>query len=203
MIAVVDHGLGNLRSVQKALEHLGFPVTLTRQPDQIEAASHLVVPGVGAFRDCMENLTALGLLAPIRRAIERGKPYLGICLGLQILFSVGEEFGPSPGLGIITGRVVRFNPPTGSGLKTPHMGWNQIRIVRPSPLLSGIPDGSHFYFVHSYYGVPEDASVVLTVTDHGVPFASGLAQGSVYACQFHPEKSQELGLRILSNFGKL
>jgi glutamine amidotransferase len=203
MIAVVDHGLGNLRSVQKALEHVGYPARLTRDPKEVEAATHLVLPGVGAFKNCMDNLAELDLIGPIRRSIEKGKPYLGICLGLQILFTEGEEFGRHPGLGLISGRVVRFQPKPRSGLKVPHMGWNQIRIEKEDPLLAGVETGSDVYFVHSYYGVPEDPSVILTTTEHGVRFASGIVKGSVRALQFHPEKSQQVGLRILSNFGKL
>lgn len=202
MIAVVDHGIGNIRSVHKALEHLGYPACLTRKPEEIDAASHLVVPGVGAFRDCMENLEALGLIRPICRAIEKGKPYLGICLGLQILFTEGEEFGVHPGLDLLPGRVIRFTPDHGSGLKVPHMGWNRIRIEKQSPFLEGIPSESPVYFVHSYYGVPIDPSVILTTTEHGVRFASSISSNLLFACQFHPEKSQQVGLQILSNFGK-
>jgi glutamine amidotransferase len=203
MIAVIDHGLGNLRSVLKAFEHLGYPVRLTRKSEEVESASHIVVPGVGAFKDCVDNLKDLGLIRPIRRAVERGKPYLGICLGLQILFTEGEEFGVHPGLDLVAGRVVRFTPTPGSGLKVPHMGWNRIQIEKESLLLEGVPSGSYLYFVHSYYGVPKDPGVVLTTTEHGVRFASGLAVGSLFACQFHPEKSQQIGLQILTNFGKL
>ncbi|HET6369566.1 MAG TPA: imidazole glycerol phosphate synthase subunit HisH [Nitrospiria bacterium] len=203
MIAVIDHGLGNLRSVLKAFEHLGYPAHLTRKPEEVESASHIVVPGVGAFKDCIDNLNELELIRPLRRAVERGKPYLGICLGLQILFTEGEEFGVHPGLDLIPGRVVRFTPPPGSGLKVPHMGWNRIQIEKESALLEGVLSGSYVYFVHSYYGVPKDPRVVLTTTEYGVRFASGLAVDALYACQFHPEKSQQIGLQILTNFGKL
>jgi len=203
VIAIIDHGLGNLRSVVKAFEHLGLASRLTRSPDEVGAASHLVVPGVGAFKDCMDNLEQLGLIRALRQGVERGKPYLGICLGLQILFTEGEEFGVHPGLDLIPGRVVRFRPGPKSGLKVPHMGWNRIQIQKESPVFSGIDSGSFFYFVHSFYGVPQDPGVISTTTDYGVRFASSLSMGSLYACQFHPEKSQEVGLRLLSNFGKL
>lgn len=205
MIAIVDYGMGNLRSVWKAFHFLGVDARLTRNPRDIEEAERVVLPGVGAFRDCMVNLERFGLLEPILRAIESGKPYLGICLGLQVLFEQGEEFGRSQGLGVLRGRVVRFAPdmpaqgPRGF-LTVPHIGWNSVQVVRPAPHLEGIPEGAHFYFVHSYFGVPQDPSVVATRTHYGVEFASSIWKENLFACQFHPEKSQALGLRVLRNF---
>lgn len=205
MIAIVDYGMGNLRSVWKAFHFLGADARLTREPRDIRDAERVVLPGVGAFRDCMANLERFGLLEPIRQAIEAGKPYLGICLGLQVLFEQSDEFGESKGLGVVRGKVVRFPKdmpwagPRGH-LSVPHIGWNSIQIVRPAPPLYGIPQGAHFYFVHSYFGVPEDPSVVATTTDYGVEFASSVWKDNVFACQFHPEKSQTMGLRILKNF---
>jgi len=199
-IVIVDYGSGNLRSVQRSFERAGFPSEITRDPNIVAEASHLVVPGVGAFSDCMDNLEKLGLLEPIRDFIQAEKPYLGICLGLQILFSEGTEFGAKPGLGILPGQVVRF-PKT--DLKVPHMGWNQIRIQQETPLLKNIPNGSYFYFVHSYYGAPKEKNCIATTTDYGVSFPSAVAQGRLFACQFHPEKSQALGRKLLENFAKL
>jgi len=198
-IVIVDYGSGNLRSVQKGLERAGYPSVVSGSPVVVSDASHLVVPGVGAFPDCMRNLDALHLLKPISEAIRAGKPYLGICLGLQILFTEGMEFGPHPGLGILPGTVVRFPE---NELKVPHMGWNQIRIEKKSPFLEGIPDGAYFYFVHSYYGDPKENDWVTTTTEYGVRFPSSVSRDHLFACQFHPEKSQQMGLKLLSNFAR-
>ncbi len=199
MIAVVDYGRGNLRSVQKAFEHLGYEAVVTRDPEVILRADKAVLPGVGAFGDCMENLRRFGLVEVVKEFIASGKPFLGICLGLQLLFSESEEFGPVEGLGVVKGRVVRFP----RGLKIPHMGWNQVEVVSGSGLFEGIKSGDYFYFVHSFYVVPEDESVVATYTDYGVRFASSICVDNIFATQFHPEKSQRLGLRVLDNFGRL
>ena len=197
-LAIVDYGMGNLRSVQKAFERLGHAAEVTRDPDRIATAPAVVLPGVGAFGACMTNLMALGLVEPVRHAIAAGRPFLGICLGMQLLFDESEEFGPVAGLGILPGRVVRFAPdPT---LKVPHMGWNAVRKVRATPVLAGIDDGAYVYFVHSYYPVPSDRAVVATTTPYGVEFASSVVRDNVFACQFHPEKSQQIGLRLLDNF---
>ncbi len=199
MIAVVDYGRGNLRSVQKAFEHLGYEAVVTRDPEVILRADKAVLPGVGAFGDCMENLRRFGLVEVVKEFIASGKPFLGICLGLQLLFSESEEFGPVEGLGVVKGRVVRFP----RGLKIPHMGWNQVEVVSGSGLFEGIKSGDYFYFVHSFYVVPEDESVVATYTDYGVRFASSICVDNIFATQFHPEKSQRLGLKVLDNFGRL
>ncbi|MFQ5588365.1 MAG: imidazole glycerol phosphate synthase subunit HisH [Nitrospiria bacterium] len=199
-IVIVDYGSGNLRSVQRGFERAGFAATITRNPNVVSEATHLVVPGVGAFSDCMDNLEKLGLLTPIKESILSEKPYLGICLGLQILFSEGTEFGARPGLGIIPGQVVRFPK---NDLKVPHMGWNQIQIEKETSILKDIPGETYFYFVHSYYGAPEDTAYMATTTDYGVRFASSVSQGRLFACQFHPEKSQEMGRRLLENFANL
>lgn len=205
MIAVVDYDMGNLRSVQKAFEAVGYPAAVTRSPKAIADASHVVLPGVGAFGDCMRNLETYGLVEPIRKAIESGKPFLGICLGFQLLFDESEEFGTHRGLGVIPGKVVRFPSSLSNGsprtLKVPHMGWNSLTMQRRTPLLDGVPDAAYVYFVHSYYVVPDDHSVVSTTTDYGGPFVSSVARDNIFACQFHPEKSQAGGLRIIKNFG--
>jgi glutamine amidotransferase len=206
MITIIDYGMGNLRSVQKGFERLGFDARVTAEPGGVARAGKLVLPGVGAFRDCMENLRTGGFVEPIRRHIEAGRPFLGICLGLQLLFTESEEFGRHQGLGIIPGRVVRFPAEMrqrGEELKVPHMGWNQIAVRRDAPIFKGVADGSSVYFVHSYYVVPEDDGVVATVTDYGVPFCSSIWKENVMATQFHPEKSQAVGLRILKNFGDM
>ena len=197
-VAIVDYGMGNLRSVQKAFERLGHAAEVTRDADRIGEAPAVVLPGVGAFGACMTNLTTLGLVEPVRHAIARGRPFLGICLGMQLLFDESEEFGPVGGLGVLRGRVVRFPP--SPELKVPHMGWNAVRIARRAPALGGIEDGDYVYFVHSYYPVPADPAVVATTTGYGVEFASSVARDNLFACQFHPEKSQRVGLRILENF---
>jgi glutamine amidotransferase len=200
MIAVMDYGMGNLRSVQKAFESMGHRAVVTRDSHTIADASHLVLPGVGAFPDCMRNLQEFDLVGPLLEGINRGRPFLGICLGMQLLFTESEEFGPHKGLDLIKGRVVRF--PT-TELKVPHMGWNRLNPQRSHPLLKGLPQESYVYFVHSYYVVPDDPGVIATRTDYGVEFASSIARDNIFACQFHPEKSQTVGLKILDNFAKL
>ena len=199
MIAIIDYGMGNLRSVQKGFERVGFQASVTRDVGEILSARGVVLPGVGAFRACMDNLKRFGLIEAICQVVQQKKPFLGICLGFQLLFSESEEFGRQPGLDLFPGRVVGFHP--NNGLKVPHMGWNRIEKKKDSPFLEGISDGDYVYFVHSYYVVPEIPSVVATTTDYGSRFVSSIATESLFACQFHPEKSQEVGLRILSNFG--
>ena len=183
-LAVVDYGMGNLRSVAKAFERVGQAAEVTRDPERILGAPGVVLPGVGAFGACMANLGALGLREPVREAITGGRPFLGICLGMQLLFDESEEFGPIEGLHILPGRVVRFAPHPGR--KVPHM--------------AGIADGAYVYFVHSYYPVPADPALVATTTPYGAEFASSVVRDNVFACQFHPEKSQAVGLRLLENF---
>lgn len=200
MIAIVDYGMGNLRSVQKALERAGAQAIVTREPGDIEAASGVVLPGVGAFSACMHNLEKYGLVEPIRDTVSRRKPFLGICLGFQLLFSESEEFGPQRGLDLFPGKVVGFRP--SPDRKVPHMGWNRLEKKIDSPFLDGIASGDYVYFVHSYHAVPQDRSMIATSTDYGEPFVSSVATDSLFACQFHPEKSQELGLRILTNFAR-
>lgn len=200
MIAIVDYGMGNLRSVQKGFERVGFEAEVTRDVGRIASARGVVLPGVGAFQACMENLKRLDLIEPIRRIVREQKPFLGICLGFQLLFSESEEFGLQKGLELFPGRVVGFQP--GDGLKVPHMGWNRLEKKQETPFLEGLSSGDYVYFVHSYYVVPEDPSLVATTTDYGGPFVSSIAGKNLFACQFHPEKSQELGLRILRNFGE-
>ena len=208
MIAVIDYGMGNLRSVQKALEFVGAKVIVTHDPDLILSADSVVLPGVGAFKDCMANLNKLSLIDPIRKFIDSGKPFLGICLGLQVLFEESEEYGPVPGLGILPGKVVKFidgssDTRKGPQIKIPHMGWNQIKVKKNAPLFAGVGDSPYFYFVHSYYVVPEDPEIVATVTHYGIEFVSGIQHKNIYAFQFHPEKSQTLGLSILERFSNL
>ena len=201
MIAIIDYDMGNVRSVSKAFEKVGSEAVVTRDPRAIADASHIVLPGVGAFKDCMRNLEEYGLVEPILKSIEKGKPFLGICLGLQLLFEESDEFGVHKGLGVIKGRVERFKDTP--GLKVPHMGWNEIKKSKDSLLLEGIKDGEFFYFVHSYFAVPKDRSVDLTTTGYGIDFTSSIEAGNVMACQFHPEKSQKAGLRVLKNFSSI
>jgi glutamine amidotransferase len=200
LIAIIDYGMGNLKSVSKAFEHLGFDAVVTRDSDALMKADRIVLPGVGAFPDCMRNLNGYGLSDPIRGAIRAGKPFLGICLGLQLLFTESEEFGVHPGLGVIEGRVVRFQ--TDPALKVPHMGWNQLRIKARTPILSGIEENTSMYFVHSFYVVPKDPRVTCTQTEYGTLFTSSVVKDNIFACQFHPEKSQAAGLRLLENFAR-
>ncbi len=199
MIAIIDYGMGNLRSVQKGFERVGFEAEVTRDVGKIMSARGVVLPGVGAFHACMENLTRFGLIEPICQTVGR-KPFLGICLGFQLLFSESEEFGQQKGLDLFPGKVVGFH--SSADLKVPHMGWNRIEKKKDSPFLEGLSNGDYVYFVHSFYVVPENVSVVATTTDYGEPFVSSIATENLFACQFHPEKSQELGLRILANFGR-
>lgn len=209
MIAIVDYGMGNLRSVQKAVEKVGFTVEVTRSGAKIADAHGVILPGVGAFKDCMENLDHYKLIQPVLRAIAGGKPFLGICLGLQVLFTESQEFGNFPGLDVIKGTVVPFSHRMAdpdnekSFLKIPHMGWNVIHKNGSPPLLKNIATESYFYFVHSYHVVPTDPAVVATTTDYGIDFVSSVYQDNIFATQFHPEKSQLPGLEILKNFGKM
>lgn len=201
MIAVIDYGMGNIRSVSKALEAVGAQIKITQTAEDIKNARALVLPGVGAFRDCMANLSELGILQTIKEEILNGKPYLGICLGMQILFSESEEFGLCKGLDIFKGKVVRFN--LSGEYKIPHMGWNVVKFKKKNKLLESIPDNSYFYFVHSYYVVPEDERIIAGVTDYGADFTSMIIYENIFATQFHPEKSQKTGLKLLRNFVEL
>jgi len=200
MIAIIDYGMGNLRSVQKGFERVGFQAEVTREASKIASARGVVLPGVGAFHACMENLSRFGLIEPIRETVRGKKPFLGICLGFQLLLSESEEFGKQKGLDLFAGKVVGFH--LANGLKVPHMGWNRVEKKKQSPFLEGISSGDYVYFVHSFHAVPEDASIIATTTEYGNSFVSSIATDHLFACQFHPEKSQELGLRILSNFGR-
>lgn len=200
MIAIIDYGMGNLRSVQKGFERVGFKAIVTRDRGQIQAARGVVLPGVGAFSACMENLNKFGLVEPIRDLVRQKGPFLGICLGFQLLFSESEEFGTERGLDLFSGKVVGFRAER--ELKVPHMGWNRLDKKGDSAFLDGISGGDYVYFVHSFYVVPDDSSIIATTTDYGTSFVSSIATDRLFACQFHPEKSQELGLRILANFGR-
>ena len=203
MIAIVDYGRGNLGSVEKAFERVGIPALVTEDPRAVDEAVAVVLPGDGAFHDAMSNLAARGLIEPLRRALDGTRPFLGICLGYQLLFSTSEEFGEGRGLDVIPGVVRRFP----SGRKVPHMGWNRVEHDGSLALFDGIPSGAHFYFVHSYY--PEllagTAGVKLRLAwcDYGVRFAAAVQHGRVHATQFHPEKSQRWGQRLLENFAAL
>jgi len=203
MIAIVDYGMGNLRSVSKAFQSQEFPAVVTRDPQEISLASGLVLPGVGAFGDCVKNLSEYGLIEPILNFIDSGKPFLGICLGLQVLFEESEEAPGVKGLGLIKGKVVRFPDFKAEHLKVPHMGWNQAAIIKETPVLKGVPDNSWFYFVHSYYPEPEDDSWSTVKTTYGFEFTAAVAKDNIFASQFHPEKSSELGLKIIRNFSAL
>ena len=200
MIALIDYGAGNVRSVHKALQAVGADVRLTQDADTVLTAEKVVLPGVGAFGDCMAGLRRAGLLDALRRTVDMGKPLLGICVGMQVLFEEGEEMGTHAGLGLLPGRVVRFTDDLpAAGLKIPHTGWNQIQAVSEGPLFQDLPPGAWAYFNHAYacQAQPEHT---LAVTDYGGPFPSVVGQGQVYGIQFHPEKSQHVGLRILRNF---
>jgi glutamine amidotransferase len=199
--------MGNLRSVSKALESLGFTTVVSGDPAELSSSRGIVFPGVGAFRDCMGNVVRQGLLPFLREYLASGRPFLGICVGMQLLFAESEEFGRYEGIGFFPGKVVRFPAdmpaPGGGSLKVPHMGWNDVEILSDHPVLEGIPSGTYFYFVHSYYAVPDDPGVTGCRTTYGVPFAAAVGRGNRFAVQFHPEKSQAAGLRLLGNFGRL
>ena len=201
MINILDYGMGNLRSVAKALEHVGADVDVTSDPERIEDADGVVLPGVGAFGKCMENLRAVGLEGSVRAAAKSGKPFLGVCVGMQILFDESDEFGRVPGLGILPGRVRKFAP-RDLTQKVPHMGWNTLELRNRVPALRGIADGSYVYFVHSYYVETDDPTLIASTTPYGVAFASSVARGNLFATQFHPEKSQAVGLKMLANFAE-
>ena len=206
MIAIIDYGMGNLRSVQKGFEKIGSEAIITADPTVVLQADRVVLPGVGAFRDCMRNLEESGFVEPILTVIAEGRPFLGICVGMQLLFSDSVEFGHYSGLNIIPGHVLRFPDQmvvAGEKLKVPQMGWNQLSFKNNSPLFEGVDDGSNVYFVHSYYAAPDDSSVIATTTGYGIEFCSSVWKDNVVATQFHPEKSQAVGLRILKNFAEL
>ena len=202
-ISIIDYGMANLRSVQKAFEHVGARAEIISRPEEIDRAEKLVLPGVGAFRDAVATLRERELAGPIVRHIEQGRPFLGICLGLQMLFDTGYEDGVHQGLGVIKGACIRFDVDQSLGLKVPHMGWNQLDFQRHAPIYKDLSDGCAVYFVHGYHVTPEDPSVIATTTDYGRPFVSSIWRDNVMATQFHPEKSQKVGLKILSNFAAL
>ncbi len=207
MTTIIDYGIGNLRSVEKALAHVGAEVERTDEPARIAAAERIVLPGVGAFGACIGEIRRRGLEAPIRSAVDAGTPLLGVCVGLQLLFEESTEGGTHTGLGLLPGRVVRFNEfgeagPDDAPLKVPHVGWNTVHPARSSPLLGGIEDGAHFYFVHSYHAAAARPADVLATTPYGVDFPAIVHRNNVFGVQFHPEKSHRSGLRILKNFSK-
>ncbi len=198
MITIIDYGMGNLRSVSKALEHLGAKVAITSSPSDIEAAEKLVLPGVGAFGDAMKELDRLKLSDPIREHVKKGKPFLGICLGLQLIFEESEETPGVRGLGMLKGKVQRFRS---ANVKVPHMGWNDVTLKQNHPLLQNVKDRSFFYFVHTFYPVPADSAVIAGTCTYGTEtFCAMVGAKNLFAAQFHPEKSQEAGLEILKNY---
>lgn len=197
MIAILDYGAGNLRSVARAVEHAGFPPDISADARALDDADAVVMPGVGAAADTMRNLQEHGFVEPLRQYIKDDRPFLGVCMGFQALMTVSEEGGEHPCLDIVPGRVRRF---VSNGLKIPHMGWNRVEQVHEHPVFAGIPDGSYFYFVHSYYPDPEDNSLVIGRTEYGVPFTSAIARDRLVATQFHPEKSGRAGLQLYRNF---
>lgn len=201
MIAILDYGMGNLKSVSKAFERVGADYQITRDPQDVARADKLVVPGVGAFGDCMRNLGDLGLIEPIREFIRSGRYYLGLCLGMQILMDESEEGSGVAGLGLIPGKVLKF--PADLGLKVPHMGWNSLKIKKKTKLFRDLSQDCYVYFVHSYYVAPDSPQVVAATTDYGLTFASSLESKNILATQFHPEKSQQVGLQIIRNFCEL
>jgi glutamine amidotransferase len=207
MIAIIDYDIGNLRSVQKALEHVGAEARLITTPQELARADKVVLPGVAAFGDAIEELRSMGLVDPLRKAVAEGMPFLGFCLGLQLLFETSSENGRHTGLGILPGKVVRFDFSSadlaGHRLSVPHMGWNQLSIRRPCAMLDGIDEGAFVYFAHSYHVVPADESVIATTTAYGMEFVSSVWKDNIFATQFHPEKSQAVGLRLLENFVRI
>lgn len=198
MIAIIDYGMGNLRSVQKAFEAVGAPAQIIQEAKEIKSAEKMVLPGVGAMAGAMQRLEELGLVSVIKEVIKKGKPFLGICLGMQLLFNESEEGGKVHGLGVIPGSVKKFR-----SLKVPHIGWNQLKKQKPCPLFEGVEPDAFVYFCHSYFCQPEDRTIIATETNYGVNFASAICKDNLWAVQFHPEKSQQLGLRMLKNFSLL
>jgi glutamine amidotransferase len=201
MIVIIDYGMGNLRSVQKAIEAVGYDAHISSQPETVRRATHVILPGVGAFADAMAELRRTGLSEAFVEAVKAGKPCLGVCLGLQLLFDSSCEDGEHSGLGLLPGRVIRFAPH--SGLKIPHIGWNTLRVLRPVPLLRGLVPDPSVYFVHSYHAVPAQADEIAAVADYLDPFAAMVWRDNLMACQFHPEKSQRVGLAMYANFASL
>jgi len=201
VIKIIDYGMGNLRSVQKGFEKVGVEAQITSDADEILEADGVVLPGVGAFGDAMDNLNSAGLIPVIKKVVNKGTPFLGICLGLHLLFSTSEEWGTQEGLDIISGNVVKF--PSDLDKKIPHMGWNQLEIKKETEIFKGLESGTFQYFVHSYYVLPDDEEVVATTTDYGIEFVSSIQKDNIYALQYHPEKSSQKGLQILRNFGEL
>ncbi len=201
MIAIIDYQMGNLRSVQKAFERVGHAAAITSDPRTLEQADHIVLPGVGAFADAIAELRRRDLVEPIRAAIDSGKPFLGICLGLQLLFDVSYEDGEHQGLGVLPGEVRRFDVPP--EYKVPHMGWNEVAFRRRAPIFAGIEDGAYFYFVHSYFVAPTENRVVDGEASYPEPFCATIWRDNLFATQFHPEKSQAAGLKVLKNFAEL
>lgn len=201
MIAIIDYQMGNLRSVQKAFESLGTEAVITSDATVLQQADKVVLPGVGAFEDAIKELRNRDLVSPIHDLVASGKPFLGICIGLQLLFDVSYEGGEYEGLGIIAGEVQRFE--IAPEFKVPHMGWNQVNIEQASPILQGIDNSTYFYFVHSYYVVPSDPSVISLTSDYDGTFCAGICRGNLFATQFHPEKSQRAGLKLLQNFAEI
>ena len=198
MVAIIDYDAGNIRSVEKAVRYLGKEVTVTSEPEEILAADRVILPGVGAFGDAMKRLHAMGLVEVIRQAADRGTPFLGICLGLQLLFEKSEESPGVPGLGLLQGEILRL--PELPGLKVPHIGWNSLKYPNPGRLFRGIPEDSYVYFVHSYYLKAQDEGIVTAPSEYGTLVHASVESGNLFACQFHPEKSSETGLTILENF---
>ncbi len=201
MITIVDCGINNLRSVEKAFEHLGFSTQVTREPDEVARAEKIVLPGVGAFATAMKSLNNADLVAPLLRRISAGAPFLGICLAQQLLFDWSEEMGLCAGLGVLSGKVVRL--PEETSLKIPHIGWSALAFPRTSRLMKGVQSGEMVYFVHSYGAIPEDETIVAATANHGAPFVAAIECDNVMATQFHPEKSSDVGLRILRNFAEI
>lgn len=198
MIGIIDYGRGNLRSVEKALLKLGYATQILENPQELERVDGIILPGVGAFADAMAALEEKGWIQPLLHYAESGRPFLGICLGMQVLFKIGEEHGEHQGLGLLPGRVVKFPV----GRKVPHMGWNTLTQEKPCFLLEGIPDEAYFYFVHSYYALSEDREILAGTSDYGVRFPALLGRDNVWGAQFHPEKSSPWGLKLLENFGR-
>ncbi len=205
MVTIIDYGIGNLRSIEKAFQSMGIAVTRTDDPDEIGGAARLVLPGVGAFGACMGELEERRLVRPIYKAVEAGVPFLGVCVGMQLLFEESNEQGAHEGLGILPGRVIHFhdNEEVDESLTAPHMGWNTLHVAQPLALLEGVEQNDYFYFVHSYHAAPEEPEDIAATTTYGRPVPAIVGRNNVFGVQFHPEKSQRSGLQILQNFSRL